>query len=512
MKLTSSCPSSLHEKARAISARSILVLVTLAVIVGLMPRPAQFAPSTIQYFMAVLVLAVFTIAVLLFNSLDLAKKCAHLTNKREASLAEARVDCLTGLSNRKALVETLSDLLIDCQIPEISSYAVILDLDRFKSINDGFGHQVGDRLLASLGGRLAAMEETPGFRAFRLGGDEFALVIVGRTLKAARTVCQAVRDTIVTPYTTDDFHAVVGCSIGIAAIEPGLSTTDVLRRADLAMYRAKKSSDAIAVFDAPMLETVQRNADLCSRLRLALRQKVGLSAKLQMILSRDKEMVALEALFRWSDEKHGSIPANEAIEIARANYLLDDITMFMVRSSIDALTSFPRARLCLNVEATQLLDDRFASALMRLVRSYNIESPRIQLEIRETDFVEFGLQMSAVLEELRDFGFLIAVDDFGSSNASLTYLRKLGVTELKFDQSVLKNARETLNSAVMKAKVELAKSLGLNVTCKGIVDQEDEIIALATGCDYLQGFRYCRPNSTQVFTEFFAKPALKLIA
>lgn len=494
--------------ARPIYALPFLAIAAMSIVYfGHLTRETGSAISSAPFLIA----AFFIIAQFCISA-GLAKKRERLIRQDKTSFAETRIDCLTGLANRKALMDLLADHSeeIDPSVPY--SFLVILDLDRFKSINDGFGHQAGDALLKMLGGRLVAIGRDFDCRPFRLGGDEFALVIERRTLEAAKEICLAVRDSIVRPYKTSDFHAFVGCSLGVAKIERKLGASDVLRRADLAMYRAKKSTDSIALFDAAMLEAVERNADLSNRLRHALQNEVGLSAKLQMILARNKEMVSLEALFRWSDEKHGSVCADEAIEIARTNHLLDEISTFMVRSSIEPLRKFPGARLCLNVEATQLLDERFSIALLELVQSHAIETSRIQLEIRESDFVEFGEQMSCVLQKLHYSGFVIAVDNFGSSNASLTYLRKLGATELKFDQSVLENARETQNNSVMKAKVELAKSLGLCVTCKGIADEEDELIALATGCDYLQGFRYCRPDSSQIFTEFSGRPELKLIA
>ena len=422
---------------------------------------------------------------------------SELKERESGALSEARTDPLTGLPNRKALIEALDRTIGVFQTTDTSSCLVFLDLNDFKTINDTLGHEMGDKLLSQVAGRLRS--KMPSNQIFRLGGDEFALIFEACSLDQTDEYCRELLYEITGTYVLDESRAGIGCSMGIAQIEDDLTSSDLMRRSDLAMYKAKRSRTFVEVFDQTMLAEVIRKTELSERLRVALEDGSGIALKYQPIFSRNKRISALEVYFRWHDEEFGTIPPREAVEIARLTQQIDNLSLFVAGEASGVIDRIPEIVMCINIEATQILDTHFPEALERVIAGRGLSNSSFQLEIDESEIVTYGLKIAAVLKGLAGSGFLIAVDNYGSSNSSLTELKSLGVTVLKLDGSVLDNAREAGNISVLRAKVQLASALGMKVTCKGIGDNEDEAIALQAGCDYFQGFKYGRPDNANAF-------------
>ena len=446
-----------------------------------------------QIVLMVLTSACAIIFVLSLLHTDLRKQQSELSERATSALAEARSDSLTNLNNRKALVECLERKIHEQSYSQSCSSLVFMDLDHFKNVNDTLGHEAGDTLLEETAHRL--LRAMPDHECFRLGGDEFAFILHGLGLEAAEQVCREVHQEVTRPYLLAGYPVSVGCSMGIAEFCHDLPPSVLMSRADHAMYKAKFSRTSIAKFDKVMLAAATRTADLTKKLREVLVSRTGISTKYQPVFDRGMNIVELEGLFRWHDRDYHAIDTREAIKIARQNHLLDQISLFVVERSQECLCVNPHLNLNINVEATQLLDRQFPDALVEKLQLTGIACSRLSLEIGESDLVTYGSKMARILAQLIDRGISITVDDFGSSNASLMRLRELGVSGIKFDPSILANARETGSNDLIKAKVSLGHSLGMSVTCKGISSDEDYRIAQSAGCDMYQGYRFGRPTT-----------------
>lgn len=422
---------------------------------------------------------------------------AELGLRERQALTEARTDPLTGLSNRKAMVEALEHVTHGCKDAAAPSSLVLIDLNNFKNVNDSLGHEMGDELLVQVANRLRA--KLPENQIFRLGGDEFAALLTGMAKGEAKDACRRLHQEIAGSYALGETHAKIGCSLGVAEVETNLTSSDLMHRADLAMYRAKRARSFVEAFDQRMQAEQTRKAELCDRLRQALKQGTGIALKYQPIFSRELRVEALEVYFRWHDEEFGAISPREAVQIARLTQQIDSLGLMVVASAVNVLERNPTMIMCINVEAMQFLDTRFAEALEQIVISRGCETSHFQLEFEEADIAAYGAKLAPVLRGLADSGFTIAVDNFGASASSLTELRSLGISAVKLDHSLLIHARETRNISLLRAQVKLAAALGMKVTCKRIGDQEDETIAIQAGCDFLQGFKYGRPDSADAF-------------
>ncbi|WP_394729467.1 EAL domain-containing protein [Altererythrobacter sp. GH1-8] len=417
---------------------------------------------------------------------------SELVGWKERNAIEARTDPLTSLLNRKAMVDTVKR-----KSKEASSQSVLvfLDLDRFKHVNDTLGHDAGDALLKKVAFHLVS--RTSFNEVFRLGGDEFALVLENCSVDQAVSTCLRLHREIARIHDIGEGCAEIGCSFGIAEIDGLTDPADVMRRADLAMYKAKNLNLWVQVFDHEMLEQSMRDTDLAIQLERSLADRKGLSLEYQPIVSRSFAVVALEGLLRWHTDEYGSVGPREALTIARRTRQTIEISLFVARQACLDLRNFPDLIMCINVEASQISDHEFRSEFRSLIGELGYEPCHFQLEFEEADLIANKARLTPVLQEMSDAGFVIAADNYGSSNSSLSVLRSMGVSAVKLDSSILHEARAMQSIAVLRAKVNLASSLGVTVTCKGIMDQEDEQIALQSGCDFLQGFRYGHPGDAQ---------------
>lgn len=427
---------------------------------------------------------------------------AELKRREKEAISEARTDPLTSLPNRKAAVETLRRKINQFNATGNVSCLVFLDLNNFKNINDTLGHDVGDELLTKVAQRLKEHLKTN--KIFRLGGDEFALILSNCTVLNAMNICRNLHHRIAGTYSFGETYAGVGCSFGIAQVGTDLSASELMRRADFAMYKAKKNRTFVEVFDDKMHQEVTRRSQLSDGLRVALQSGAGITLKYQPILSserfpNERRVVALEVYFRWYFEPLGAIPPREAIQIARLTQQIDRLSLFVAGKAGELISRLPNTKLSLNVDAAQVLDTRFSEALEELLTGVGLPNSAFQLEFDEAEVVSYSTRIAPVMRGLAESGFSIAIDNYGTRTSSLTDLKSFGVSALKLDGSILRNARETGNIAIMRAKVHLASTLGMSVTCKDIKDQEDESIALQAGCDFLQGFKYGRPDYAETF-------------
>lgn len=421
---------------------------------------------------------------------DLQRLYELLANREAQAREEARIDQLTGLANRTSLSERI-EIERRC-LGERSVVLCLLDLDHFKRVNDTRGHEGGDELLVSTARRL--QEAMPGAFVARLGGDEFAVVAGADGNEGAEQVCRRIVDVFSRPFTLSHGECFTRGSLGAAFLEPDLSTSDLLRRADKAMYQAKSSPHSFRIFDEEMIEDIARRSQLAHDLRHSAPDFENCSTVYQPIMAAGGALMGLEALLRWKHPRLGPIPPEETVSLAEEIHFINQLGLRVAADACRAAQAFPGLTIACNVSVVQLLDARFDEDLGSLVAQHGLDCGRLQLEIREVDFATRGQDVSSTLRRLKCAGFRLAVDDFGSSTSSMAQLQKLGVSVLKLDPKVLRNAREVESIAVMRAKVELAKALGMSVVCEGVAVEEDRSAAIQAGCDMLQGFLLGRPE------------------
>ncbi|WP_126176735.1 bifunctional diguanylate cyclase/phosphodiesterase [Tsuneonella rigui] len=434
-----------------------------------------------------------TLFVLSLLHSDLRALYRTLAQSAETAEREAKTDSLTGGQNRRAFLDALEE----AHTASLGgSYAclIFIDLDGFKRVNDTLGHQSGDEVLRSAFDRMA---EVVGPQAlFRLSGDEFAVILDRTTVTVAQGVCHEVRRRVGGSYRIGGRACMIGCSAGLVALDASTteSPSDAMRKADIAMYKAKLTRSGVEVFDDDLLRLVTRRAELGEKLRRSLDDHIGLNTHFQSVVGRDLRPVALEALFRWYDDDWGDISPDEAIAVAKEFRLLEELSLYVVRACCRAAAAQPHVQISINVEASQLLDTRFVSSLEAILAEEEVDAARFILEIGEGEIAKHGTRIEPMMAALAEAGFALAVDNFGSSNVSLTFLAKLGVSHVKLDRSFLRHARDLGSIAIMRANVRLAKSLNMSVTCEAISDPEDEAIARQANSDFFQGYHFSMPQ------------------
>lgn len=440
------------------------------------------------------VLLASSCATLLVMSLlhgDLQNMYRKLVEAEERAQDAARRDELTGLGNRKFLFEKLEHYV---GLPEQSGSTVLLlvDLDHFKRVNDTLGHAAGDQLIKVVAERLKSIAHDA--EIVRLGGDEFALIVETRDRDALVTLCDRIVASLSLVIRLAQGDCFISGSVGAAYLEDGLGVSELMRRADLAMYKAKSEVRGARIYDQEMSDEAYRRASLATALCKSLETGEGLATHYQRIVTPAGELHAIEALLRWKHSEFGEVPVREIISVAEERHLINEVGLFVAREVCQAAKAFPEAIVCFNVAAIQLLDLNFSTDLIDILAKNGVSPAQIQIEMREREFVERAREIGPTFEHLAGAGFHLAVDDFGSSISSLSQLQKLGVTVVKLDHNVLEDAREMASIAVIQAKVGLARSLGMIVICEGVNDEIDEATAIQSGCDFLQGYRYGRPT------------------
>ena len=421
---------------------------------------------------------------------DLQSLCGSLVDAERRAQEAARRDDLTGLGNRKYLFENLTSKIAQSNVVDQTAL-LLIDLDNIKRVNDTLGHSAGDQLINAVAERLRIVAQDS--EIARLGGDEFALIVSLESADVLPGICSKIVSRLTEVVQLDQGECFISGSVGATILEEGLSASESMRRADLAMYRAKGSPDGFRIYDQSMSDEAHRRTSLATALRKSLASRDGLSTKYQAIMAPSGATWGVEALLRWEHREFGQVPTLEIISVAEEMHLINEIGLFVAEEVCKAAKLFPDLTVCLNIAALQLLDFKFSSALHNVLLENGVPPEQIQLEIRERDIVDRAKEIEPALLNLSRLGFIVAVDDFGSSTSSLVQLQKMGVTVLKLDQNVLENAREMGSIAVMRAKVTLAKSLGMRVICEGINDLTSETAAVQSGCDFLQGYRYGRP-------------------
>ena len=420
----------------------------------------------------------------------------------------ARFDALTGLPNRVYVNETLAGALEQAAAWRRRCAFLMIDLDRFKAVNDTLGHPVGDRLLAQVAARI---RELCGREAIagRLGGDEFAVVVREvQSIEALETLAQRIIEAVSRPFEIDSHALYVGASIGYA-IGPrdGASVETLTRNADLALYRSKEQGGGTFNSYEPTLhDQARERRDIEIELRSALK-KNEFEVHYQPVVRADGSVDGFEALLRWKNPKLGNVSPMKFIPVAEDTRLIGPIGNWVLQTACREAVNWPAGtKVAVNVSAEQLADPGFVASVVSALSHSGLHHSRLELEVTESVFMREVAGATLALEQIRGLGVKLALDDFGTGYSSLGYLRMGQFATIKVDrsfvQSALRGARESI--AIIRAVVALAESLEMTTTAEGIETAEEASSIVALGCKKLQGYHFGRPMSAKDARQIFA--------
>lgn len=427
-----------------------------------------------------------------------------ITERRKA---EARVaymahhDALTDLANRVKFHERLRQDLERTRLVNGGVAVLCIDLDLFKNVNDSFGHPMGDRLLRQVAERLTANLSSEDLVA-RLGGDEFAMILAGHASpNEASDQAAAIIEMLSAPYTIDGLEIVIGASVGIA-ISPGdgESSEELLRNADMALYRAKSDGGGVyRFFEKEMDRLAQRRRDMEIDLRRALAtNEFELHYQPLVDLAQDR-IVTFEALLRWKHPVKGMISPADFIPVAEDIGLIVSLGEWVLREACQQAAKWPSGiRVAVNLSPAQFRSRNLTQVVFSSLAQSGLSPTRLELEITESILLEDSDANLSILHQLREFGVRISMDDFGTGYSSLNYLRSFPFDKIKIDRSFIRDLSDRPDSgAIVRAISGLGRSLNISTTAEGVETMDQLDWLRAEGCTEVQGFLFspARPAS-----------------
>jgi len=435
----------------------------------------------------------------------------------DANRAERRVqhlaynDPLTGLPNRALFFDQLAHRIEQSQASGQAVAVLFLDLDRFKNVNDTLGHAVGDRLLVSVAQRIRSSVRNADCVA-RLGGDEFTVVLAdvasaGAAAAAAQNICRA----LATAFQIDGHDIFVSTSVGISMYpHDGLDAHTLLKHADTAMYRAKKTKAGFQFFEASMEQSISERVRMENDLRRALeRDELEVWYQPQARFEGN-HVVGAEALLRWRHPTRGLVSPLEFIPLAEEAGLIEPIGEWVLQSACAqaqrwAADGLPAVRVSVNLSVKQLLKGDIAQAVERALEDSRLPAHLLELEITESTLMEHAEDTLEALERLRRLGVRLAIDDFGTGYSSLAYLKRFPVDVVKIDRSFVRDvARDQDDAAIVRGIIALAHNLRLEVVAEGVETEAQRDFLQQHGCDMLQGYLLGKPTPADQFAAFLA--------
>lgn len=421
-------------------------------------------------------------------------------------------DMLTGLPNRTLLAQWMRTAVDESKSSGRGAALLLLDLDRFKVINDTRGHQTGDILLRQVAERITLALGKNGFAA-RIGGDEFAIVLQNLSDHSdAAAMCSKLLAKIGEPYAIGGVEQLIGASIGVALIpEDGTSPDELLRLADLAMYEAKSSGRNCFCFFSPQMNHIaQMNAGVEADLRDALNND-QLFLEYQPIVDTDTgHYVGLEALVRWNHPVRGRLAPADFIKVANDSGLIGRIGTWVVDAVCKQIAAFQEQgielpHVAVNVSPKQFQYPAMCSEILGCVDKYHIPHGKLAIEITEELLIENSQMVHEQLATLRAGGIQISIDDFGTGYSSLQYLRDLPATRLKIDQTFISRIETSATDrAIISTIAHLAHALNMRVVAEGVETEAQFALLRASGCDEVQGYLLGRPLSVSELRALFA--------
>ena len=432
---------------------------------------------------------------------------AAISLKREH---QAHHDGLTGLPNRKMLLARTAEALAEAGRRERRSGLLLLDLDRFKEVNDTLGHPTGDRLLQLAAQRLRHGVR-PGDLVARLGGDEFAVLLPSvRDFGAAREVAARLRAALAEPFRLDGMLFDLEASVGIALYPDHAPDCQLLlQRADVAMYVAKERRAGVEVYDSDRDRNSPARLGMLGELRRAIdRGELELHYQPKVALAGG-EVVGVEGLVRWRHPRRGIVMPEEFVPLAEQSYVMRGLTHYVVETALAQAAQWWRhgrhIQVAVNISARDLLDSSLIDIIDAGLLRHDIPAEALQLEITERVFMTEPGHAMETIEALAEFGVPLALDDFGTGYSSLIRLRRLPVREIKIDASFVRRLADSGDDAVIvRSIVDLAKALGVRSVAEGVESGAVLAMLRQMGCDAAQGWFFSRPMEGDAATAWLA--------
>ena len=464
-------------------------------------RPGASIVSTVLPFMIV---AFAGFAVLTALALRYIRRSAAKIAEGESRLRHLALhDPLSGLPNRTYFGERLAQVILDTSKDGSAAAVLAIDLDHFKDINDTLGHHVGDALIGVVAQRLVHAVRREDLVA-RLGGDEFAVITTDAAdLDGLHRFAERIIAVLRAPYSISGHTLLIGASIGIAVID-GYTTdaADVMRRADVALYRAKNEGRSRAcIYDADMDADLRERKQLENDLRAAIAQD-RLSVAYQPIMNASGEkMVGVEALCRWRHPTRGDVPPVDFIPIAERSELIIPLGEWVLRKACLEARPWPELTVAVNVSPLQFRRQDFVEVVERILAETELDPQRLELELTESTLLGNVDDAEKAMRHLKTLGVRFALDDFGTGYSSLLYLRRFPFDRIKIDRSFVRSIETAADAAsIVHAVVSLGRGLGMKVTAEGVETAEQQLFLRAAGVHSMQGFRFGKPAPADVIT------------
>ena len=412
----------------------------------------------------------------------------------------ARFDSLTGLPNRAMMRQTLEEALRNSAHRQKGCALFLIDLDRFKNVNDTLGHPIGDALLRQVAERLKSVMGNHG-QVGRLGGDEFQAVLPGTVaIGLLESLARTLIEQVSRPYTIEGHKVTIGASLGIAIGDPGRANADALvRNADLALYAAKAAGRGKHCFYEPAMHSEAAERQLLENdLRQAI-ERGELAVHYQPIVhAAGEEISGFEALVRWQHPVRGLISPSKFIPLAEEAGLIGKIGEWVLKTALEEARQWPdHVRIAVNLSPLQFNDPGIITTVSNHLRDSGVRAERLELEITEGVFLAEGDSTDETFAQLKRLGVRLALDDFGTGYSSLGYLKKAPFDKIKIDQSFVRGAASTSttnrNAAIIRAIVTLAETLGMDTCAEGVETHDDLQLIRELGVSMVQGYIFGRP-------------------
>lgn len=456
-----------------------------------------------------LVVAAFVIALLLLRMVNRSRRNVQEANEKLTHVI--RHDTLTQLYSRDYFRELLEQEMAREGRSSTPAILGFIDLDRFKQVNDVYGHAAGDNLLMQVAERF---RETAGPDAAigRLGGDEFAIIMPqGLTVQEAMTLAERIIAEVSAPYQIDDFDIFIGVSIGLAEIDPNVSASVNMTNADLALYTAKDSGRGICVEYQPgMRDKLEDRSNLEKDLEKALENDQLSVAYQPMVRAQDGTVIGYEALMRWTHPERGTVPPSLFIPVAEEAHLMEPLGAWLLRTACQEAMNWPDdVKLSVNISSTQFADPSFLQTVAQALSASGLQPNRLLLELTESMVLDVTPQLERLLASLKELGVSLALDDFGRGYSSLNNIEKMDFSMIKIDREFVQSAAagSSRSQAVVSAIVALAQSLGIEVTAEGIENRSQADAMVKLGCTSCQGHFFGRPVKASDIEQDKAKRA-----
>jgi diguanylate cyclase (GGDEF)-like protein len=422
---------------------------------------------------------------------DMETEITALKARLEIAMHAAQHDPLTGILNRAGFVTEITARLARGAKQQT---VMLVDLDRFKLVNDTLGHHAGDDLVRKICSAMAAVVPTGGVFA-RLGGDEFGIALEATSDQGINEFCSNILRVCGQTRRVAGHEVQISASIGVASQDASRSEVSLMRRADLALYAAKREGrNRYRRYDAALEKVTKRRLSIENGLEQALRNGEFRMAYQPIVTAKTGKVLGFEALVRWDSPEHGAVSPGEFVPVAEETGLILDLGDWITRQSFKDARRWGEPYVSVNLSARQFLRQNVAERILRYAEEADLSPSRIQIELTETAIIDDVERAAHNLEVLRSAGMRVALDDFGTGYSSLTYLNQFAIDCIKIDKSFVDNVARDKQSAIIVASVaRLAASLGMGVVAEGVETEQQRHVLTAAGCGALQGFRFGRP-------------------